>query len=252
MSPHRPIAFSGVALSALALVGAVAVPGCDDPGGLESAGPTPTAVGPVPLWPDLPPVTAPPIDYGESDTERVPGIEVPDGDVRRLDPVAVVRTEAAAHPDRFSGADGRYEETVERIAECRSRPKACPVLKPYYRDLTGDGRDELIVGIRMPDQQLGLRCYMPEKGGLTRIMSTVEQIVSVRLAGRDLVTRVVSAGIPGYEYRTAWTWDAQQRAMLPTRDEIIRVKPVPPRTDAPDPPPEEPAVPGASPPVAGS
>ncbi|MFF9865945.1 hypothetical protein ACF1G0_11040 [Streptomyces sp. NPDC013953] len=243
-SPHRTTA-SAALLPAAALGAALALSGCDDPGALESAGPTPAAIGPVRLWPDLPPVTEPPIDYGESDTERVPGIELPDGDVRKADPVAVVRAEVAAHPDRYSGADGLYPQTARQIEQCTSRPKACPVLTPYYRDLTGDGRDELIVGIRMPEQQLGLRVYLPEKGGLTRIMSTVEQIVSVQLAGRDLVTRVVSAGIPGYEYRTAWTWDGQQRAMLPTRDEIIRVKPVPPRTDAPEPP--GPASPSPSP-----
>ncbi|MFJ8644672.1 hypothetical protein ACIRNI_00875 [Streptomyces sp. NPDC093546] len=235
--PHRRAAYAALLLPAAAL-GTLLLAGCDDPGALESAGPTPTAVGPVRLWPDLPPVTAPPIDYGESDTERVPGIRVPDGDVRGVDPVAVVRAEVAAHPDQYSGPDGMDEGTARRIERCGSEPKACPVLAPYHRDLTGDGRDELIVGIRMPDQQLGLRVYLPERGGLTRIMSTVEQIVSVELAGKDLVTRVVSAGIPGYEYRTAWTWDGQQRTMLPTRDEIIRVKPSAPRPDtAPTPTP---------------
>ncbi|MDN3294529.1 hypothetical protein QWM81_10785 [Streptomyces ficellus] len=207
---------------------ALLLSGCDDPGGLRSAGPTPTAAGPVRLWPDLPPVTSPPYDYGEIDTAQVPGVKVPGGDVHRVNPVAVVQAEVAAHPDQYSGPDGLYEETARRIRECEDRPRACPVMTPHYRDLTGDGKDELIIGIRMPDQQTGLRVYMPEKGGLTRIMSTVDQVVGVQLAGRDLVVRVVSAGIPGYEYRTAWSWDDQQRTMLPTRDEIIRVKPVPP------------------------
>ncbi|MGW1926746.1 hypothetical protein ACWCQ0_48610 [Streptomyces massasporeus] len=98
-------------------------------------------------------------------------------------------------------------------------------MRPYYRDLTGNGRDELIVGIRMPDQQVGVRVYLAENGGLTRIMATVDQVISVELAGRDLIMRVSSAGIPGYEYRTAWSWDEQQHSMLPTRDEIVRVKP---------------------------
>nr|WP_254711526.1 hypothetical protein [Streptomyces sp. TRM64462] len=198
---------------------------CGNAGELKSAGATPTAVGPVRLWPDLPPVTAPPFDYGESDTERVPGVRVPGGDVHRVDPVKVLQAEVAASPETYSGADGLYEETARQITRCGDRPKECPVLRPYYRDLTGDGKDELIVGIRMLEQQVAVRCYMPESGGLTRIMSTVEQIVRVELAGRDLILRAASAGIPGYEYRTAWSWDAQQRTMLPTRDEIIRVKP---------------------------
>ncbi|MEE1757220.1 hypothetical protein [Streptomyces sp. SP18CS02] len=238
MSPHRrPLLRAAALLPPVVAAGAL-LTGCGNAGELESAGPTPTAIGPVRLWPELPPVTAPPIDYGESDSERVPGVRAPGGDVHGVDPVAVVQAEVAAHPDQYSGGDALYAETAERIRACGSRPKACPVLAPHYRDLTGDGKDELIVGIRMPDQQVGVRCYMPEKGGLTRIMSTVDQVVRVELAGRDLVLRVVSAGIPGYEYRTAWSWDDHQRTMLPTRDEIIRVKPVPPPPDpasAPDP-----------------
>ncbi|QES08360.1 hypothetical protein DEJ44_23920 [Streptomyces venezuelae] len=194
-------------------------------GGLASAGPTPTAVGPVRLWPDLPPATNPPVDYGESDTQRVPGIDLPDNDVHSLDAVAVVAAEVRAHPGTYSGADGLYEQTARAILACGTAPAACPVMRPYYRDLTGNGRDELIIGIRMPDQQVGVRVYLAENGGLTRIMATVDQVISVELAGRDLIMRVGSAGIPGYEYRTAWSWDEQQHSMLPTRDEIVRVKP---------------------------
>ncbi|GAA2780827.1 hypothetical protein [Streptomyces showdoensis] len=259
----RAVRLTGAAaVLAAVLLGALALAGCGNQGALKSAGPTPEAVGPVRLWPDLPPATNPPIDYGESDTERVPGIDVPDNDVHSVDAVAVVQAEVRAHGGARSGADGLYEETVRAIGACTTDRKACPVLAPYYRDLTGNGRDELIVGIRMPDQQLGVRVYLAENGGLTRIMSTVDQVVSVELAGRDLIMRVSSAGIPGYEYRTAWSWDEQQRTMLPARDEIVRVKPPgpgasvvpapafvsPSTTPAPATPP--PAAPGAGQPDA--
>ncbi|GAA4900664.1 hypothetical protein ACFPM3_27250 [Streptomyces coeruleoprunus] len=233
MSPRSRAAYAVLALPLAAIAASLSLAGCGNAGELKSAGATPTAVGPVRLWPDLPPVTNPPIDYGENDTERVPGIRLPGGDVRALDPVAVVQAEVKASPDEYSGGDGLYEETARQIMDCKDKPKACPVLKPYYRDLTGDGKDELILAITMPEQSVALRCYMPEGGGLTRIMSTAEQVVSVDLAGKDLIVRVVSAGIPGYEYRTAWSWDAQQRTMLPTRDEIIRVKPAPPASPSP-------------------
>ncbi|MFF8844598.1 hypothetical protein ACF08N_18095 [Streptomyces sp. NPDC015127] len=222
MSP-TPYRLMSAAL--LAVAAATVVTGCDDEGGLESAGATPTAIGPVRLWPELPPVTAPPFDFGETDTARVPGIRVPGDDVRALNPVTVVAAEAAAQPDTFSGPDGPSRETVDRIGRCAREPGTCPVLTPHYRDLTGDGREELIIGIRMPEQQTAVRCYMPAKGGLTRIMATSDQLVSVELAGRDVIMRSVSAGIPGYEYRTAWSWDGRQRAMLPTRDEIVRATP---------------------------
>ncbi|MCK8677426.1 hypothetical protein [Streptomyces lichenis] len=220
------------AVRAAVLLSAAVLTGCGDAGGLESAGPTPTAAGPVRLWPDLPPVTAPPYDYGEGETERVPEIRLPSGDVREADPVAVVQAELKADPDQFRGEDGVYRTTVRRIRECREHPAQCPVLRPYYRDLTGDGRDELIVAVRMEEQQTGLRVYMPERGGLTRILSDEDQVVGVQIAGRSLVVRAVSAGIPGYEYRTTWTWEARQRAMLPASDEIVRVRPAPSRSSA--------------------
>ncbi|MER6094826.1 hypothetical protein ABT154_03005 [Streptomyces sp. NPDC001728] len=252
-----PIAATGV-LCALGL--AVALTGCGDGsggGGLKSAGTTPPAVGPARLWPDLPPATNPPIDYGESDTGRVPGVKAPGDDVHAVDPVAVVRAEEHARTAAPAAPDALDARTLRALDACGSAPAACPVLRPYYHDLSGNGRDELIVGIRMPDQQFGVRVYLAENGGLTRIMSTVDQVVSVEIAGRDLIMRSSSAGIPGYEYRTAWTWDEQQQSMLPTRDEIVRVKPpgtgpstVPaPRlvSPAPTPPPAPAPPPGVAP-----
>ncbi|MFF7811681.1 hypothetical protein ACFZCF_07160 [Streptomyces sp. NPDC007945] len=229
----------------LALAALPVLAGCAGQGGLVSDGPAEVAEGPVRLWPDLPPASDPPVDYGETDTERVPGITVRGADVRTVDPVAVVRAEVAAHPDTYTGADGLYEETSRAVLACGTAPAKCPVLPPYYRDLTGNGREELIVGIRLPEQQVAVRVYLAEDGGLTRVMSTVEQVVGVELAGRDLIVRAVSAGIPGYEYRTAWSWDERQHSMLPARDEIVPVR----GGGASDPPRTAPGTPRPSPPV---
>ncbi|CAM5642532.1 hypothetical protein [Streptomyces cyaneofuscatus] len=226
----RPVRVPAVAsaVAALALVS-----GCGAAGGLESAGEAPSAVEPARLWPDLPPASAAPYDYGEGETARIPGITVPGGDVHRLDPVAVVQAGLKAKTDRDSGLDELPDATVRQIRACRTAPDDCPVLAPYYFDLTGDGRDELVVGIRMPGRQLAVRAYradegdrgdrsdQADRGGLTRIMSTSDAVISVELAGRDLILRAPSA-ISGYEYRTAWSWDDRQQAMLATRDEILR------------------------------
>ncbi|WP_274562011.1 hypothetical protein [Streptomyces spiramyceticus] len=220
MSAHRTTRGALLLLTVAAVL--LALPGCDDEGGLQSAGATPTAIGPTQLWPDRPTATTPPLDYGEGETETVQGIKVPGGDVRKVRPVAVAQAEEAANPGEYSGADGMYEETARRLRECDTKPKACPVLKAYYRDLTGDGKDELILGISMPEDQLVVRCYLAEKGRLIRIMSTSDAVISVALAGRDVIIRAPSI-LPGYEYRTAWSWDDRQRAMLPTRDEILRM-----------------------------
>ncbi|MFJ4769037.1 hypothetical protein ACIP88_07970 [Streptomyces uncialis] len=123
----------------------------------------------------------------------------------------------------------------------------CPVLKEQYRDLTGDGRDDLIIGIRLPDDQLAVRVFTHEGDELTQIMSTSDAVTGVELAGRDLVIRAVS-GIPGYEYRTVWSWDRHQEAMLPTKDEFLRVDGAggTPKSPAPRPPAASPA-PGSTP-----
>ncbi|MFJ7997871.1 hypothetical protein ACIQ7D_12095 [Streptomyces sp. NPDC096310] len=211
------------AIAALAL----ALCACGDQSGLRSAGRTPAAVGPVALWPGLPSVTPSPLDPGESDRRRVPGIEVSHGSLDALDPVAVVRAETAGRPADELGLDGLPRATSAALAHCPrggqglGGPAACPVPRAYHRDLTGDGRNELIVGVRLPDRRLSVRCYLAENGGLTRIMSTADPVTGVELAGRDLILRVVAGDLPGYVYRTTWSWDHRQGTMLPTRDEII-------------------------------
>ncbi|MEU8772893.1 hypothetical protein [Streptomyces sp. NPDC048606] len=211
----------------LPLAAVVATAGCGDTGGLAAAGPTPTASGPVHLWPERRGADVPPADPGGAPPEYVRGLPpVRDQDVHGVDPVALVRAELDAHPDISVGADGMPRETADAIRACGTAgraPGACPVLKPYYRDLTGNGSDELVVGIELPDRMMSVRAYTADADGrLNRIMATTETVVSVELAGRDVVLRVPS-GNPGYALITAWSWDARQRTMLPTREQIVRV-----------------------------
>ncbi|MFH9609989.1 hypothetical protein [Streptomyces sp. NPDC017448] len=238
MRPHRVPAASRTAVCAVAALALLA--GCGTAGELRSAGRAPSAVEPQSLWPDLPPASAAPYDYGEGETARIPGVRVVGGDVRRLDPVTVAQKGLGAKTDRDSGLGELPDATVRGIEACRTAPDACPVLPPYYRDLTGDGRDELVLGIRMPGRQLAVGVYMPDGDRLIRIMATHDAVISVELAGRDVIMRAPSV-IPGYEYRTAWSWDDRQRAMLPSRDEILRTPerrgtPGPGRTPSPEPP----------------
>ncbi|MFD9477911.1 hypothetical protein [Streptomyces nojiriensis] len=216
-------------LPLLALVPLLA--GCGDSGGLVSAGSTPTASGPVHLWPDRRGASVPPADPGGAPPEYVKGIPpVRDQDVHAVDPVALVQAELRAHPDTKVGADGMPPRTAAAIQECAKAededeqdPEACPVLKPYYRDLTGNGKDELIVGIEFPDKMMSVRVYTADPDGrLNRIMATTETVITVELAGRDVILRVPS-GNHGYELITAWSWDEKQLTMLPTREQIVRV-----------------------------
>ncbi|MET8330023.1 hypothetical protein [Streptomyces sp. NPDC005181] len=130
MRPHRRVTRRTTA-ALVATVGAALLAGCGtDSGRLQSAGPTPTAIGPARRWPQLPPASAAPYDYGEGATARIPGITVPQNNVRTLDPVAVVQADLKATTSRSSGSDELPADTIRRITACRTAPAACPVLQP--------------------------------------------------------------------------------------------------------------------------
>lgn len=223
----RPARVPALVALLLATAAAGALAACGDSGGLRSAGATPAARSPARLWPDLTPASSPAYDIGEVDNEVVKGVRVPAGGIREVDPVSVVREEITAHPDDYTGAKARYHETSVRMADCGADGTAgdragCPVLRPYYRDLTGDGRPEMTLGFRLlPAKLTAVRVYTVEKGRLVRVMSYDDAVSEVELAGRTVIVRSPSE-VAGYEYRLQWTWDPDQRAMLLTSDEMLR------------------------------
>jgi hypothetical protein len=220
--PARRPARTAVTAAAVALL-AVTAAGCGDSGGLRGAGEAPTAISPAKLWPDLRPASSPAWPYDEGSTKTVKGITVPGDDIRRVDPVAVVRAEIAADPADY-GSKGAYHGTTERMKECTAGGGGarCPLLKPYYRDLTGDGRDELTLGFRLyPTNQTAVRVYTVENHRLQQVLDDDDAIIGVELAGKTVIVRS-PAGISGYEYRTTWVWDPGRKAMVFSRDEFQR------------------------------
>ncbi len=223
--PARVPAALALLLATAAAAGALAA--CGDTGGLRAAGATPAARNPARLWPGLTPASSPAYDIGEVEHAVVEGVAVPGGDIRRADPVAAVRAEISAHPDDYAGAKAPYHETSVRMADCGADGAGagegrCPVLRPYYRDLTGDGRPEMTLGFRLlPEKLTAVRVYTVEKDRLVRVMSYEDAVSAVELAGRTVIVRSPSE-VAGYEYRLQWTWDADQRAMLLTSDEMLR------------------------------
>jgi hypothetical protein len=220
--PARRVPRTARAAAAVALLLAAAA-GCGDAGGLVGAGSTPTAISPDRLWPQLTPASSPAFEIGEVDSEPVAGVSVPGDDIRAVDPVALVRAEIKEDSGSYTGAG--YVETARRMADCGKTGAAgrrCPVLRPYYRDLTGDGHEDLTLGFRqLPGNVTALRVYTVEKHRLVRVMHWEDAVSGVELAGRSVIIRSPSE-VAGYEYRLQWTWDPQQKSMLLTHDEMLR------------------------------
>ncbi|MFC8433163.1 hypothetical protein [Streptomyces sp. NPDC057253] len=222
MPPARRASRTTRAAAVTALLLA-AVAGCGDAGGLVGAGSTPTAISPDRLWPQLTPAASPAFEVGEVESEVVAGIAVPHDDIRRVDPVAVVRAEIKEDASDYE--NGGYVETLRRMADCGRKGaagKRCPVLEPYYRDLTGDGHTDLTLGFRqLPGNVTAVRVYTVQKHRLVRVMRWEDAVSGVELAGRSVIIRSPSE-VAGYEYRLQWTWDQQQKSMLLTHDEMLR------------------------------
>lgn len=222
MPARRRVRRTAVTAAVVALL-AVTAAGCGDSGGLRGAGATPTAISPARLWPGLRPASSPAWPYDGGSAETVKGVTVPGDDIHEVDPVAVVRAEIGSDPARY-GAAAAYHDTATRMRKCRARGggAGCPLLKPYYRDLTGDGRDELTLGFRLyPTNQTALRVYTVERHRLVQVLDDDDAIIGVELAGRTVIVRS-PAGISGYEYRTTWAWDPERKAMVFSRDEFLR------------------------------
>ncbi|ARP72296.1 hypothetical protein LK07_23860 [Streptomyces pluripotens] len=251
--PARRPARTALAVAAVALLSATAA-GCGDTGGLQAAGSTPTAISPAKLWPGLRPASSPAYSYDVATRASVQGVTVPGNDIRTVDPVDVVEAEIKTHPDDY-GSKGAYHATVDRMKECRpgGDDALCPLLKPYYRDLTGDGRADLTLGFRLyPTNQTAVRVYTVERHKLVQVLADNDAIIGVELAGRALIERS-PADISGYEYRTTWVWDPEQRAMAFSRDEYLHTgdgrhskKSPAPAVPSPSATPTPPAFPSAS------
>lgn len=223
MPRTRPLR-AAVAALAVALLTATAA-ACGDAGELKAAGATPTATSPAKLWPGLAPAASPAWDYDNGESEAVKGVSAPGDDISQVDPVALVKAEMARHPADYVGSKAPYRETARRMAYCGKQPAdpRCPLLKAYYRDLTGDGRPELTIGFRLlPGSQTAVRVYTASGGKVLQIMANDDAVSGVELAGRSVIIHAPS-DLADYEYRFQWTWDPEQKVMLLTHDEMLHI-----------------------------
>ncbi|MFJ3217831.1 hypothetical protein ACIPLC_18160 [Kitasatospora sp. NPDC086801] len=143
---RRPVAVPVAALAALAVLVALAalVIGRATPGGLQDHGAAQPVAPPLvaqPLWPGVAasPSPSPPATGAGTATQAppqpVPDVTVPGRDLRTVDVRTVLAKDPAVGPEERRALD--------------SCP-GCEVRSPEFRDLTGDGRDDLVVAVATP------------------------------------------------------------------------------------------------------
>ncbi|GHI89124.1 hypothetical protein [Streptomyces xanthophaeus] len=213
-------------LSALFLVPALLLPaGCGAGGGVlatDDGRPVPRAQGPHRLWPERSPAPPEPDEVRATDgPTRVAGLAVPKGALRGVRPLDVLRADLGPG----AGQPGEGGELRAALEACEDPEAAgCPVRRAHYRDLTGNGRDELILGVELPGHRMNLRVYTADDGPLLRIMDTTARVIDVQLTERDLIIQSTTS-LPGTESRDVWTWFPEQQSMVPRLMETVRSPP---------------------------
>ncbi|WP_438297411.1 hypothetical protein [Streptomyces sp. HUAS TT7] len=184
------------AVSLVAIPGALFLAGCGSTSGVVYGGQSRSAPPiPEPLW-SVGPISRPsgnslPPPSPSERPEPVPDITLPAAaDASALDP----RTVVAKDP-------GMTEDSRQSAARC---PSGCGLRTPVLRDVTGDGRRELILLID-PDRrsakdypeglQTELYVYRVDGGHVYQVLGRgVQEDSRIDLQGRDLIVRQTLAG----------------------------------------------------------
>lgn len=203
-----------MALASVAAASAVLLGGCVQASAPKSAGHAAPVTGPAELWPGSKPAPAASPATGGQEKPQ-PLTEVPrvrSGDIRKVSAGSVLLAQIDADKRRDQPV---FDEGEERtIRSCASRPGSgsCPVRAPEYHDLTGDGKDELILGVRSGSNLLIIYAYTLKNGVVTSILGSTSSPQSVEVADHKLVIHE-PGDAPGYESRTVYAWDARHQVM---------------------------------------
>ncbi|MFI1304148.1 hypothetical protein [Streptomyces sioyaensis] len=197
-------------------VGGLLLSGCTEgTGEPKSAGRTAAASAPARLWPDRSPAPQPSTDEVGARERPSPLRGVPrvrSGDLRTVPLLTIVKAQVLAGSE-VKGSPEFDPAVTEKIEHCATDRKRCPVRAPQYRDLNGDGKDELIVGIEATNHVLALWVFTLKDGVVTRIMDADTTPLSVEVTGGDVILREPT-GTPGYDLRTVYSWDKRTQSMI--------------------------------------
>lgn len=200
------------AVAAFAAAGVLT--GCDSPGPLHDAGPArPVAVhaSPLPLWPSAA-TSAPATPRASVDQPSPPspltGITVPAGGLRQLDAPTVL-----AHDPALTDLERRVLNGG--CPDCRIQPG-------QYRDLSGDGRPELITAVVTHDPKTDpefdqgravVHVYTDRDGAILPVLSlTALAGFTADTVGRDLVVHEPTAPLAATS--STYRWNSVRMAFV--------------------------------------
>ncbi|MCD0482659.1 hypothetical protein LO771_09665 [Streptacidiphilus sp. ASG 303] len=187
----------------LAAAGALLAAGCGAPGQLHDGGRT-RAVAPHPtpqaLWPGAGAASSPsaPAPARGSAPAPLRGVAAASGDIRTVPAAEVLEKDPALERD-------------ERVALLHC--PHCGLRPPQYRDLTGDGRPELITALVTADDRAVLRVYALRA---TRVVPVLGLPLSpgftADTVGPDLVVHDPAG--PSVRTSSTYRWDGRRLAVL--------------------------------------
>lgn len=186
---------------ALALTGLLAAAGCGAPGGLHDDGRTRAIASrpsPQALWADAA-TTAPPAGTAPSRQAPplpVPGATAPSGDIRAVAVTKLLKRDPALERDE-----------LEALLGC----PACDIRPPRYRDLTGDGRPELITALVTAADRAVLHVYTLRGDRVVPVLDlSVSPHFTADTVGQDLVVQEPTTA--SLETSSRYHWDGTRLA----------------------------------------
>ncbi|MEV6205777.1 hypothetical protein [Kitasatospora sp. NPDC051914] len=200
-------AAGAAAAVAAAFAAVLLLAGCDSPGTLHDAGPARQVAdhpSPEPLWPAAA-TTAPAATRSateEPPPSPLPGLAAPADGLGQLDAKAVL-----SHDPGLSDLEQRALS-----GGCTG----CTVQPARYRDLSGDGRPELITAVLMPEAGLRwatLRVYTARDGQVLPALSvSVQAGFTADTVGRDLVVHEPNG--PLARTTSTYRWESVRMAFV--------------------------------------
>ncbi|MFJ3721393.1 hypothetical protein ACIPYQ_02345 [Streptomyces sp. NPDC090045] len=216
-------------LAALLCACALAVGGCAAPGGgLGTGTPAPPVSAqphPEPLWPAW--ASAPGAAVGRQEPAPTPLKNAPEVGADGL---------LGVDPAEVAGADPRMRPYLGSGSSLQE-PGRAGVRPPVHRDLTGDGRPELIVAADTATGRSALSVYSVVGGRIVSVLFTMGRQLAAETIGPDLLVRI--AADDGSEQAVRYHWNGERMTVV---NDERRFRKSGPRCD-----PEESPAPAAAP-----